>query len=79
MAAYLAGLKPADALNQPFADGEFDFVWSMESGEHMPGECVKALKNGSCVLAQTCEQSRVLRRQAPACGSGTHLASVGRA
>ncbi|KAL3698310.1 hypothetical protein R1sor_012386 [Riccia sorocarpa] len=26
----------ADALNQPFADGAFDFVWSMESGEHMP-------------------------------------------
>ncbi|KAL2644900.1 hypothetical protein R1flu_012487 [Riccia fluitans] len=26
----------ADALNQPFADGEFDLVWSMESGEHMP-------------------------------------------
>ncbi|ONK71612.1 uncharacterized protein A4U43_C04F10480 [Asparagus officinalis] len=26
----------ADALNQPFADGEFDLIWSMESGEHMP-------------------------------------------
>ncbi|VFQ73687.1 unnamed protein product [Cuscuta campestris] len=26
----------ADALNQPFPDGEFDLVWSMESGEHMP-------------------------------------------
>ncbi len=26
----------ADALAQPFSDGEFDFVWSMESGEHMP-------------------------------------------
>ncbi|KAL4425042.1 hypothetical protein ABPG77_001820 [Micractinium sp. CCAP 211/92] len=26
----------ADALQQPFADGEFDLVWSMESGEHMP-------------------------------------------
>lgn len=30
---------PADALQQPFADGEFDLVWSMESGEHMPGRC----------------------------------------
>lgn len=26
----------ADALKQPFADGAFDLVWSMESGEHMP-------------------------------------------
>ncbi|CAO2832282.1 unnamed protein product [Amaranthus hypochondriacus] len=26
----------ADALEQPFADGQFDLVWSMESGEHMP-------------------------------------------
>ncbi|CAM6084985.1 unnamed protein product [Calypogeia fissa] len=30
------GFQVADALNQPFADGEFDLVWSMESGEHMP-------------------------------------------
>jgi tocopherol O-methyltransferase len=26
----------ADALDMPFADDTFDFVWSMESGEHMP-------------------------------------------
>ncbi|CAI9783189.1 unnamed protein product [Fraxinus pennsylvanica] len=26
----------ADALDQPFQDGQFDLVWSMESGEHMP-------------------------------------------
>uniref|UniRef100_A0A0D9VJX1 Methyltransferase type 11 domain-containing protein n=1 Tax=Leersia perrieri TaxID=77586 RepID=A0A0D9VJX1_9ORYZ len=26
----------ADALEQPFSDGRFDLVWSMESGEHMP-------------------------------------------
>jgi hypothetical protein len=26
----------ADALVQPFDDQHFDFVWSMESGEHMP-------------------------------------------
>ncbi|KAI3713638.1 hypothetical protein L1987_72221 [Smallanthus sonchifolius] len=25
-----------DALDQPFQDGKFDLVWSMESGEHMP-------------------------------------------
>ncbi|XP_031501841.1 probable tocopherol O-methyltransferase, chloroplastic [Nymphaea colorata] len=28
--------RVADALEQPFSDGEFDLVWSMESGEHMP-------------------------------------------
>jgi len=35
--ATCAPLAHADALNQPFSDGEFDLVWSMESGEHMPG------------------------------------------
>ena len=29
-------LQVADALEQPFPDGMFDLVWSMESGEHMP-------------------------------------------
>ncbi|XP_024994928.1 probable tocopherol O-methyltransferase, chloroplastic [Cynara cardunculus var. scolymus] len=29
-------IQVADALNQPFPDGKFDLVWSMESGEHMP-------------------------------------------
>ncbi|KAK1571148.1 hypothetical protein Q3G72_012566 [Acer saccharum] len=28
----------ADALEQPFPDGQFDLVWSMESGEHMPNK-----------------------------------------
>lgn len=31
-----AGFLVADALAQPFKDGEFDLVWSLESGEHMP-------------------------------------------
>lgn len=31
-----ASFQVADALNQPFPDGQFDLVWSMESGEHMP-------------------------------------------
>nr|AFJ49047.1 gamma-tocopherol methyltransferase [Carthamus tinctorius] len=31
-----ASFQVADALNQPFPDGKFDLVWSMESGEHMP-------------------------------------------
>ena len=29
-------LKVADALEMPFEDKKFDFVYSMESGEHMP-------------------------------------------
>lgn len=31
-----AFFQVADALEQPFEDGQFDLVWSMESGEHMP-------------------------------------------
>lgn len=31
-----ATFRVADALQQPFADGAFDLVWSLESGEHMP-------------------------------------------
>jgi hypothetical protein len=29
-------LQVADALDQPFKDSQFDLVWSLESGEHMP-------------------------------------------
>jgi tocopherol O-methyltransferase len=28
--------RVADALNLPFNKGQFDLIWSMESGEHMP-------------------------------------------
>ncbi|KAI4319022.1 hypothetical protein MLD38_032672 [Melastoma candidum] len=31
-----ASFLVANALEQPFPDDEFDLVWSMESGEHMP-------------------------------------------
>lgn len=31
-----ARFEVADALNLPFEDGQFDLVWSCESGEHMP-------------------------------------------
>ena len=49
----------ADALDMPFADETFDFVWSMESGEHMPdkekflAECYRVLKPGGTFLMET--------------------------
>lgn len=49
----------ANALDLPFEDGEFDFVWSMESGEHMPdkqkflAECYRVLKPGGIFLMAT--------------------------
>ncbi len=48
-----------DALNTPFADDQFDFIWSMESGEHMPDkvqflqECYRLLKPGGAFLMAT--------------------------
>ena len=54
-----ATFQVADALQMPFADGSFDFVWSMESGEHMPDkeqflrECVRVLKPGGTLLMVT--------------------------
>ncbi|XP_047314079.1 probable tocopherol O-methyltransferase, chloroplastic [Impatiens glandulifera] len=33
---HVTNFQVADALEQPFPDDEFDLVWSMESGEHMP-------------------------------------------
>ncbi|HEY9298152.1 MAG TPA: methyltransferase domain-containing protein, partial [Phormidium sp.] len=49
----------ADALRMPFADASFDFVWSMESGEHMADkeqflrECYRVLKPGGTFLMAT--------------------------
>lgn len=49
----------ADAMAMPFADDSFDFVWSMESGEHMPDkekflqECYRVLKPGGTFLMAT--------------------------
>lgn len=49
----------ADALNMPFEDNSFDFVWSLESGEHMPDkqkflqECYRVLKPGGIFLMAT--------------------------
>lgn len=49
----------ADALNLPFGDAEFDLVWSLESGEHMPDkarflqECCRVLQPGGVLILAT--------------------------
>lgn len=49
----------ADALHQPFRDGQFDLIWSMESGEHMPdkaqfiSELSRVCKPGGKILIVT--------------------------
>jgi tocopherol O-methyltransferase len=51
-----AQFQVANALQTPFADESFDFIWSMESGEHMPNkagflqECHRILKPGGKLL-----------------------------
>jgi tocopherol O-methyltransferase len=53
----------ADALNTPFEDNQFDLVWSLESGEHMPDkekflqECYRILQpNGIFIMATWCHR-----------------------
>ncbi len=53
----------ANALEMPFADQSFDWVWSLESGEHMPDktkflqECYRVLKpGGRLILATWCHR-----------------------
>ncbi|HAC64355.1 MAG TPA: SAM-dependent methyltransferase [Cyanothece sp. UBA12306] len=53
----------ANALNMPFPDNNFDLVWSLESGEHMPDknqflrECYRVLKpGGTFILATWCHR-----------------------
>ncbi len=54
-----AQFQVANALAIPFADRSFDFVWSLESGEHMPDktqfmqECYRVLKPGGKFLMVT--------------------------
>lgn len=49
----------ANALKMPFEDNSFDFIWSLESGEHMPdktqfiAECYRVLKPGGKLLLAT--------------------------
>ena len=57
------GFQVADALATPFADGQFDLVWSLESGEHMPDkrrfieECYRVLApGGTFVMATWCHR-----------------------
>lgn len=54
----------ADAQNMPFPDNNFDLVWSLESGEHMPDktqflqECYRVLKpGGTFIFATWCHRS----------------------
>ena len=48
-----------NALSTPFPDSTFDFIWSMESGEHMPDkegflrECYRVLNPGGTFLMAT--------------------------
>jgi len=58
-----AQFQVADALNMPFADDQFDLVWSLESGEHMPDktaflkECWRVLRpGGTLVMATWCHR-----------------------
>jgi tocopherol O-methyltransferase len=53
----------ADALNMPFEDNNFDLVWTLESGEHMPDktkflhECYRVLKpGGTFIMATWCHR-----------------------
>lgn len=54
-----AQFQVADALAMPFADGQFDLVWSLESGEHMPDKqkflqnCYRVLQPGGTFLLVT--------------------------
>lgn len=54
-----ASFQVADALEQPFPDGQFDLVWSMESGEHMPdkakfvNELVRVAAPGATIIIVT--------------------------
>ena len=49
----------ADALDMPFDDNQFDLVWSLESGEHMPdkqkfvGELFRVCSPGGRILIVT--------------------------
>lgn len=55
----MVSFEVADALAQPFPDAQFDLVWSMESGEHMPDkekfvrELVRVAAPGATIIIVT--------------------------
>lgn len=73
----------ANALDMPFADETFDFVWSMESGEHMPDkqqflqECYRVLKPGGRFLMATwCHRPITLATGQLTTDEQQHLAEI---
>jgi tocopherol O-methyltransferase len=63
VAAPAVQFQVSDALATPFPDNSFDFIWSMESGEHMPDkqaflqECYRLLKpDGTFLMATWCHR-----------------------
>jgi len=77
----VAHFQVADALNMPFADQSFDFVWSLESGEHMPDksqflqECYRVLQPGGTFLMATwCH--RPIDRQPLTASERSHLERI---
>ena len=62
----------ANALKMPFEDNSFDFVWSLESGEHMPdktqfiAECYRVLRpEGKLILATWCHRETTMAGLTP--------------
>jgi tocopherol O-methyltransferase len=73
----------ADALEMPFADDTFDFVWSMESGEHMPdkekflAECYRVLKpRGTFLMATWCHRPITAATGELTANEKQHLAEI---
>ncbi|MGK7945969.1 MAG: methyltransferase domain-containing protein [Microcystaceae cyanobacterium] len=73
----------ADALDTPFEDNQFDLVWSLESGEHMPNkekfleECYRILKpNGTFMMATWCHRPTTSLAGALTLDEQNHLAEI---
>jgi len=78
-----AQFEVADALQMPFADASFDFVWSLESGEHMPDkeqflrECFRVLKpGGRFVMATWCHRPATPPEPPLTADEQAHLAKI---
>ena len=78
-----AQFQVVDALNTPFADHQFDFIWSMESGEHMPDklqflqECYRLLKpDGVFLMATWCHRHTNSLAGALTPDEQTHLQAI---